>query len=442
MRGSVVYALVLPLRPGVAPCIYAEASCLMSVATSDIDRATLGLHTLEQYEPLIGAAVIDRINKKAKSVRTQHVVHVSSTFYGGGVAEILTPLTLMMNAIGIETGWRMIQGTAAFFTCTKKLHNTLQGESVQLSDAEKAIYEQVVLENALRLHLDDCDAVIVHDPQPLPLVRHFAEREIPWLWQSHIDLSSPNPDVWAYLRRFIEHYDAAIFSLQEYGKDLGIDQRFITPAINPFSSKNGELSDDEITKFLSHHRIPTDLPLVVQVSRFDRWKDPLGVIEAFRKAREQVDCRLVLLGNHALDDPEGEVILETIHSSIEESIIVLTVDDPVLVNALQRRAAVVLQKSIREGFGLTVTEAMWKGAAVIGGNVGGIRRQITDGETGFLVNTVDKAAERIVQILTDPGLRERLGSSAKETVRRNFLISRLLEDWIDLLAIYGRQVRV
>jgi trehalose synthase len=409
----------------------------MSVATADVDRSTLGLHTLEQYEPLIGAAVADRINRKAERVRTQHVVHVSSTFYGGGVAEILTPLTLMMNAAGIETGWRMIQGTSAFFTCTKKIHNALQGEGVALSDAEKTIYEQVVLENALRLHLEDCDAVVVHDPQPLPLVRHFSQREIPWLWQCHIDLSSPNPDVWAYLRGFVAHYDAAIFSLPEYEKDLGIDQRFITPAINPFSPKNDELSDQEITECLSRHRIPTHQPLVVQVSRFDQWKDPVGVIEAFRKARKQVDCTLVLLGNHALDDPEGEVILETIHSSADESIVVLTVDDPVLVNALQRRAAVVLQKSIREGFGLTVTEAMWKGAAVVGGNVGGIRRQIKDGENGFLVNTIDEAAERIVQIVSDPRLRERLGKRAKETVRNNFLMSRLLEDWIDLLMIYG-----
>jgi trehalose synthase len=411
----------------------------MSMTAAEIDRSTLGLHTLEQYEPLIGAAATDRINRKAESVRTQHVVHVSSTFYGGGVAELLTPLTLMMNATGIQTEWHMIQGTNAFFTCTKKLHNALQGESVQLPDLEKGIYERVAAENALRLNLDDCDAVIVHDPQPLPLVRHFPNREMPWLWQCHIDLSSPTPAVWAYLRELVDDYDAAIFSLPEYGKNLKADQRFIMPAIDPFSAKNGELTDDEITECLTRYRIPTDRPLVAQVSRFDRWKDPLGVIEGFRMARKQVDCRLVLLGNHALDDPEGDVILETIHSSVDEGIIVITVDDPVLVNALQRRAAVLLQKSIREGFGLTVTEAMWKGAAVIGGNVGGIRRQIRDGENGFLVNTVDEAAERIVQLLMDPKLRERLGTNAKETVRESFLISRLLEDWIDLLAIYGRR---
>jgi trehalose synthase len=229
------------------------------------------------------------------------------------------------------------------------------------------------------------------------------------------------------------------FSLPEYRQDLEIDQRFITPAIDPFSRKNCELSDGEINECFAYYRIPTDHPLVVQVSRFDRWKDPLGVIEAVRKAREEVDCTLVLVGNNAVDDPEGEVVLETIRSSIDDSIVVVTADDPTLVNALQRRATVVLQKSIREGFGLTVTEAMWKGAAVIGGNVGGIRRQIRDGENGFLVATVDEAAARIVQLVRDRGLRERIGSRARETVRENFLMSRLVEDWMDLLAIYSRR---
>jgi trehalose synthase len=288
------------------------------------------------------------------------------------------------------------------------------------------------------MHLEDCDAVIVHDPQPLPLVTQFPARETPWIWQCHIDLSSPLASTWNYLRGFVEQYDAAIFSLPEYARDLSIDQRFITPAINPFSAKNRELSDGEIKRCLTHYRVPTDRPLVVQISRFDQWKDPMGVIEAYRRAREQVDCTLVLLGNFATDDPEGNVIFETIRSSVDERIIVLTVDDPILVNALQRRAAVVMQKSIREGFGLTVTEAMWKGAAVIGGNVGGIRRQIEDGRSGFLVDNIEQAAERIVLLLKDAKLRETLGSRARETVRENFLMSRLVEDWIDLLAAFDK----
>jgi len=413
----------------------------MSEAAPAIERSTLGLHTLEQYEPLIGVEATKRIAKKAERARTQRVVHVSSTFYGGGVSEILTPLTLMMNAIGIETGWSMIQGTMDFFSCTKKLHNALQGQSVSLSDVEKSIYEQVIAENALRFDFDECDAVIVHDPQPLPLIRQFPGHDMPWLWQCHIDLSSPDRTAWDYVRQFAEDYDAAIVSLPEYGQGLNIDRRVVMPAIDPFSAKNSELSDDEIGACLTHYRIPTDRPLVVQVSRFDRWKDPIGVIEAFQKAREQVDCALVLVGNGATDDPEGDVILETIHSSIDEHVIVVKVDDPTLVNALQRRAAVVLQKSLREGFGLTVTEAMWKGAAVIGGNVGGIRRQIKDGENGFLVESVDQAADRIVQLLRDPALRERLGAHARETVRERFLMSRLLEDWVDLLSMYEGKAR-
>ena len=399
-----------------------------------IDAATLGFHTLEQYEPFVGAATTQRIIDKARALRAFHVVHVSSTFYGGGVTEILTPLTLMMNALGIETGWRMMQGTPAFFTCTKKLHNALQGGTVGLSDEDKAVYEQVVFENALRIHLKECDAVVVHDPQPLPLVRQFPERDMPWIWQCHVDLSCPDPAVWDYLRQFIEEHDEAVLSLPEYAQDLRLPQRFFTPAINPFSPKNREMSEREIRDRLSHYCIPDDRPLVVQISRFDRWKDPIGVIEAFRKARESVDCTLVLAGNNAVDDPEAGVILETIQQSVDERILVITADDPSLVNALQRRATVVLQKSIREGFGLTVTEAMWKGAAVIGGNVGGIRRQINDGENGFLVDTVEQTAERIVQLLRDPALRHRIGSSARETVRQNYLMSRLVEDWIDLFS--------
>jgi trehalose synthase len=346
---------------------------------------------------------------------------------------MLTPLTLMMNAVGIQTGWRMIQGTPAFFTCTKKLHNALQGDDIQFGEDERAIYEQVAFENALRLDIDDADAVIIHDPQPLALVNAFRQREAPWFWQCHIDLSSPNRSAWDYVSPFVQQYHTAVFHLPEYAQTIGIDQRFVLPAIDPFSAKNRQLSEPEIEDCFSYHRIPTDLPLVVQVSRFDRWKDPAGVIEAFRQARKAVDCTLVLLGNTAVDDPEADVILETIHSSVDDRVIILTVDDPTLVNALQRRAAVVLQKSIREGFGLTVTEAMWKGAAVVGGNVGGIRRQIKDGENGFLVNTVDETAQRIVQLLTDHDLRQRLGANAKTAVRENFLLTRLLEDWIDLL---------
>jgi trehalose synthase len=411
-----------------------QGSRMVSPSAGVAETGTLGSHQIEDYAPLVGAETAERILRKSDAVRGLHVSHVSSTFYGGGVAEILTPLTLLMNGVGVKTGWRMIQGTAEFFACTKKIHNGLQGGDLDLSDQDRAIYEQVSLENGMRIHLEDHDAVVVHDPQPLPLIRHSDRRQTPWIWQCHIDLSAPHVHIWRYLRSFVECYDVAVFSLPEYSQELSTAQHFIEPAINPFSAKNRELTDDEIAACLTRHGIPTDLPLVVQVSRFDKWKDPIGVLEAFHLARKQVDCTLVLLGNQAIDDPEGAVVLETIHSALDERIIVISVDDPVLVNALQRTAAVVLQKSLREGFGLTVTEAMWKGAAVVGGNVGGIRRQIRHGETGFLVDSIPEAADAIVHLLRDAKLRERLGRNAKAAVRRNYLMCRLAEDWIDLIA--------
>jgi trehalose synthase len=401
------------------------------------EPSSLGVHSLESYGPLIGRERIKRILRKADKIRDLHIVHVSSTFYGGGVTEILTPLTLIMNTLGIETGWRMIQGTPAFFNITKKLHNALQGNALHLSADEIRLFEQITFENALRQHLEDRDVIIVHDPQPLALVSQFPDRMSPWIWQCHVDLSEPHPQTWDYLRKFVEQYQVAVFSLPEYRQDLATEQRFIAPAINPFSEKNCDLSDEQIRDCLTRHQIPIDRPIIAQVSRFDPWKDPVGVIEAFRKARKEVDCTLVLLGNLALDDPEASIVLETIRKSADDHVIVLTVDDATLVNALQRKATVVLQKSTREGFGLTVTEAMWKGAAVVGGNVGGIRRQITDGENGFLVDSVDQAAQRIVQLIKNPDLRTRLGTAAKETVRQKFLMSRLVEDWIDLLSNFG-----
>jgi trehalose synthase len=362
------------------------------------------------------------------------VVHVNSTYYGGGVAELLSALTLLMNSAGVRTGWRVIQGRPDFFSITKKMHNALQGGDINLTDLKLQIYEEVAFENAMRTHFDH-DVVIVHDPQPLPLIGHYRKKG-PWIWRCHIDLSAPHQELWNYLRSFIEKYDAVVLSLPEYAQKLAVPQRFIMPAINPFSTTNKDLSDAEIANRLKHYAIPDDLPLVVQVSRFDKWKDPQGVIDAFRIARKQVDCTLVLVGNVATDDPEGQQIFESLCTCREERIRILSVQDSALVNALQRRAAVVLQKSIREGFGLTVAEAMWKGTPVIGGNAGGIRHQIRDGENGFLVQTVEQAAERIVQVIRDPQLQRKLGTNARESVRRHFLMTRLMEEWLDLIGAF------
>jgi len=389
---------------------------------------------LEDYEQYVGAETIERINRKSEPLRGLHVVNVNSTYYGGGVAQLLSSLTLLMNSLGIKTGWRAIHGPPDFFSITKKMHNALQGGEINLSEMKTEIYEGVVFENSVRNHLDH-DVIIVHDPQPLPMINHYRKNS-PWVWRCHVDLSHPNDKLWSYLLRFIEKYDAVVLSRKEYRQQLKTPQLFFMPAIDPFSITNRPLSEQGIDERLSHYRIPTDLPLVVQISRFDRWKDPQGVIQAFKLARKEVDCTLVLLGNVATDDPEGEEVYRSLLDSRDERIIILSRQDGALVNALQRRAAAVLQKSIREGFGLTVAEAMWKGTPVIGGNVGGIRQQITDGANGFLVSSVAEAAERIVQLVKDSQLRQRLGQNARETVRQQFLLTRYLEQYLDLFSSF------
>lgn len=386
---------------------------------------------LEDYEQFVGAETVERVREKAAALQDISVAHINSTYYGGGVAELLSSLTLLMNSAGIKTDWRVIQGSPDFFNVTKKMHNALQGDDITFSDLEKQIYEVVIYENAVRNHLD-YEWVFVHDPQPLPLIEHY-EKKGPWIWRCHVDLTNPNPELWSYLLPFIEQYDGLILSLEEYAQGLNTPQIFSMPAIDPFTMKNKKLSDAEIQKLLDHYNIPTDLPLVTQISRFDRWKDPEGVLKAFKSARQHVDATLVLLGDMAMDDPEGHAVYQSLLDQSEERIIILGLGDSALVNALQSRSAVVLQKSIREGFGLTVSEAMWKGTPVIGGNVGGIPHQIEDGENGFLVSSVEETADRMVQLLKDPDLRQKMGDKAKDTVRERFLMIRLLEDHLDLL---------
>jgi trehalose synthase len=395
-----------------------------------------GLVQLKDYEPHIGTENVERILKKARRVRDLHVVNVNSTYYGGGVASLLGSLTILMNSVGIKTGWRVIQGSPDFFSITKKMHNALQGREINLSPRKTDIYEDVIRENAIRNHLDHHDVVIIHDPQPLPMIAHY-RKKCPWIWRCHVDLSQPEPELWHYLRRFIERYDSVVISSGGYSQDLRVPQLIFMPAIDPFSITNKEMPPEEIDERLSHYDIPTDLPLVVQISRFDRWKDPEGVIQAFQIARKEVDATLVLLGNIATDDPEGAEVYEALRDCREERIIILSVQDTALVNALQRRAEVVVQKSIREGFGLTVAEAMWKGAAVIGGDAGGIRLQIQDGENGFIVSSIEEAAERMVQLLKDKDLCRRLGAKARETVKERFLLSRYLEQYLDLFAAFA-----
>jgi len=398
------------------------------------------LITVDDYQPFIGKEAVERIKKKAEPLKNLHLVNVNSTYSGGGVAEIMASWTLLMDGLGIKTGWRIVHGPPDFFTVTKKMHNALQGGKVVPTRQELQLYEEVNFENSVRNHLDH-DLVIIHDPQPLPLINHYTKRG-PWIWRCHVDLSHPNPRLWSYLARFLEKYDASVFSLKEYMQQLSIPQVFFMPAIDPFTLKNRDLSEPEMEKLLQRYNIPTDLPLVVQISRFDPWKDPQGVIEAFKIARKEVEATLVLLGNVATDDPEGPEVYESLLGSREERIIILSCQDSALVNALQRKAAVVVQKSIREGFGLTVTEAMWKEAAVIGGRVGGIRHQIEDGVNGFLVSTVAQTADRIVRLLKDRKLRQRIGKNARESVRKRFLMTRYLEQYLNLFNSFETSYRL
>ncbi len=385
---------------------------------------------VEDYEQLVGTETIERLKEKAHPLHDLHVVNINSTYYGGGVSQMLSSLTLLMNSLGIRTGWRAIHGPPDFFSVTKKMHNALQGGDINLTDRKMEIYQEVVYENSIRIHLDH-DIIIVHDPQPLPLIDHYRKNS-PWIWRCHVDLSSPNQELWHYLTGFIEKYDAVILSCKDYMQKLKTPQLFFFPAIDPFSIVNRELSEEEIDERINHYKIPLDLPLILQVSRFDRWKDPAGVIKAFKMAREETPGTLVLLGNVATDDPEGAEVYQSLLEHQDKRIIILSTQDGALVNALQRRAAVVLQKSLREGFGLTVAEAMWKGKAVIGGNVGGIRHQITDGVNGFLVSSIEEAANRITQLIKDRELREQMGRKARETVRMHFLLTRYLEEYLDL----------
>jgi len=396
---------------------------------------------IEDYAQFIGREAVERIQKKALALKGYHVCNVNSTGYGGGVAEILMSMTLLMNQLGIKSGWRTIIGRPDFFLITKNMHNALQGGKMDLTDAKKLIYEEVVYENSIRTHLDH-DFVIIHDPQPLPLVEYYRKKG-PWVWRCHIDLTKPHPGLWKYLKEFVEQYDTAIISHKKYAQTLDMPQFIFLPAIDPFTIKNRALPKNVIEERLHHYKIPLNRPIITQISRFDKWKDPQGVIEAFKIARKKIDATLVLLGNAATDDPEGEEVFESLLKFQDDHIRILPYgDDTVLVNALQTRSEVVVQKSIREGFGLTVTEALWKGTPVIGGKVGGIPSQIEDGVNGFLVSSVDETAKRMVDLISDEKKRKAMGKNARESVKKKFLMTRLLEQYLDLFSSFEFKVSV
>lgn len=395
--------------------------------------------SLEDYRGIVGDEVISLIYRKARRLYGKHILHINSTYQGGGVAEMLVSLVPLMNDIGIDTGWRILHGNPDFFTITKKFYNALQGGQINLSEMKKQLYIQANEDFSTYTHVDH-DCVIIHDPQPLPLIKLYKKRQ-PWIWRCHVDLSNPHKRLWDFFENFILRYDVVIISSEKYRrKDLPVEQRIICPAIDPFSSKNKEIDGEVIAKYLKKFYIPKDKPLIIQISRFDKWKDPVGVIEVFKVVKEKVDCRLVLCGNMAMDDPEGWMIYEKVKRKAKRmienrDIMLITSENNILVNALQRSSAVIIQKSIREGFGLTVTEALWKGKPVVASNVGGIPLQIKDGENGFLLEPDDTKgfADGIVRILQNPMLSEEMGKKGREVVKKNFLITRLLSDYLDLL---------
>ena len=393
----------------------------------------------ELYRKIVGDEVIAEIYRKSRKIYSKYILNVNSTYQGGGVAEMLSSLVPLMNNTGLDVDWRILHGNPDFFTVTKKFHNALQGAEINLTDLKKNLYVKTNEDFSIYTHIKH-DAVIIHDPQPLPLIIFYKKRQ-PWIWRCHIDLTAPNPDVWNYLKTFILRYDVVIISDKEYRhNDLPVEQRVIMPAIDPLSPKNMELPENTIQKYLKKFDIPMDKPIITQISRFDPWKDPEGVIDIFKKVKEEVDARLVLCGNMATDDPEGYKIYRKVErkakSLIEKGdVILITSENNILVNVLQRVSSVIIQKSIREGFGLTVTEALWKGTPVVASNIGGIKLQIKDGINGFLLDPhdIDGFAKRVIQILKDKELAARIGSKGKESVRKNFLITRLLIQYLDLL---------
>jgi trehalose synthase len=397
------------------------------------------MKSIDEYRGIVSDRVLYDIFQNARRLYGRHILHINSTYQGGGVAEILASLIPLMNDIGIDTGWRILHGNPDFFSVTKKFHNALQGQKMNLSSLKKKLYLQTNENFSHYTHIGH-DCVIIHDPQPLPLLK-YQEKRNPWIWRCHIDLSNPNEELWEFLKGFILRYDSVIISNEQYRSEkLPVPQKIIPPAIDPLSSKNMELSDRDIAKYTAKFRIPMDKPIILQISRFDKWKDPLGVLEVFKRVKKHVDCRLILCGSMATDDPEGltiyEKVLQRSNDLIESrDVILLTVESNILVNVLQRIAGVVIQKSIREGFGLTVTEALWKARPVVASNVGGIPLQIKDGDTGYLLDPGDTEGfvRRVVELLSDPDKSAAMGMRAREMVREKFLITRLINDYILLL---------
>jgi trehalose synthase len=376
------------------------------------------------------------IQKLCGKLKGKSFLHVNSTREGGGVAEILNRMIPLLQDLGIDARWDVIEGDAKFFDFTKKTHNALQGNKEKYTKEMWEYYYEVNKRNSRNLDLN-ANAVLIHDPQPAPLIefKRKSSKSI-WMWRCHIDISKPMASVWSNLKKYVVKYDTAIFSVSQFVKSLPVDEYIVTPSIDPLSDKNRELTESEINEVGNRLNIPRDRPILLQVSRFDRFKDPIGVINSYKIVKKYNDCILILVGSPADDDPEGEAIMNEVKAYAGNDpdihILLLPPDNHKEINALQRMSDVILQKSIKEGFGLTVSEAMWKEKPVIGGAVGGIPLQIVHGVTGFVVHSVEGAAFRIRQYLNNPEMAKRMGQTGKEYVRNNFLLTRQIRDYLSL----------
>jgi len=389
--------------------------------------------TLADYRTVVGPGVIEELEALGERVRGRRMQHVNSTPVGGGVAEILTRLVPLVRELGVDTRWDVIKGDQAFFNVTKAFHNALHGKPEEITPAMLDIYRANTEMNLKELELSD-DVVFIHDPQPAGLIARKGAKGRHWLWRCHIDLSQPQPDVWDFLRPFVEQYDAAIFSMPDFAQQLPIPQFGVAPSIDPLADKNKPLDQRYIESVATKYNIDPSRPLLTQISRFDRLKDPLGVICAYRIVKKRYDCQLALAGGGAPDDPEGAEVLREVQEAAADDpdihVILLPPFSDLEINALVRASTVVLQKSIREGFGLTVAEALWKRKPVIGGAVGGIKIQVINGVNGYLVHSPEGAANRIAQLLRDNKLRERMGANGYEHVKQNFLLTRHVRDYV------------
>lgn len=396
---------------------------------------------LDDYRDIIGQPQVDALRFLARDLKGKTLKMVNSTAVGGGVAEMLNRLVPLITELEVPVRWDVITGGNDFFEVTKAFHNALHGAPYELTKNAQEIFLMYNESNRERMHFDE-DLVVIHDPQPVGLIRSREKSRARWVWRCHIDLSNPNAQVWEFLRPFVEQYDAAIFSSQSFARQLPIPQYLFYPCIDPLSEKNKELSDAEVQKVCDEFGIDRSRPIVTQVSRFDRLKDPVGVVKAYKLAKKYVDCQLVLAGGGASDDPEGAVVLQEVKEAAGNDPDIIILDLPPWcaheINAIQCASTLVIQKSLKEGFGLTVTEALWKGKPTIAGAVGGIPNQIIHKLTGVLVHSVEGCAFQIRYLLTHPDFARRIGMNGKEHVKENFLITTNVKRWLLLFRVLGK----